>query len=63
MWYNTVGVVFTRRGFGHQLASQYHDPVDVSGIFAEHVVECGVLDSHEGSHDSFLPWTIAFNPF
>ena len=61
--YVTTGGVFTRRGFGHWLVSQYHDPVDVGSIFGKCVVECGVVDSHEHGHDSFLPWTIVmFGP-
>ena len=61
--YNAVGGVFTRRGFSHWLASQYHDPVDVGGIFGKCVVERGVSDPHKGGHNSFLPGTVAFNPF
>ena len=61
--YNAVGGTFTSRGFSHRLASQYHDPVDVSGIFGECVVERRVSDSHEGGHNSFLPRAVAFNPF
>ena len=60
--YNAVGGVFTSRGFGHRLASQYHDPVDVSSIFGKCVVERRVSDSHEGGHNSFLPMAITLNP-
>ena len=61
--YNAVGGVFTRRGFGHRLVSQYHDPVDVGSIFGERVVKGRVSDPHESRHDSFLPGAIAFNLF
>ena len=60
--YNGVGGVFTSRGFGQQPASQYHDPVDVGGIFGKGVVKRGVSDPHESGHDSFLPGPVAFNP-